>query len=219
PSANLFSPYANQVLLAYGTAGTDTVAAMPATTSTVSGAVHVLPLGLTGRVLPSDLKSDLTGAKLTHIQQLGAAYEVGTSKNGTSPASGSYPLYLSNGDRVYGSIIWDEVNGRLLFGTTSGSVTDIDKRGTESGNIYSIDTMASAGSEGLTKFASNTGGIGGTLAYDADSGTVLASTDQSIYKVTGSPTSPNKVVYSVDGTDSSAQGLLGWILRRSGREY
>ena len=216
PSNSLFSSYIGQTLLAYGTAGTDTVSAI---SGTINGAVHVLPISPSLRDSAADILNDHTGTKATHAVETGVAYEVGGTAN--------FPQVLTGGNRVFGSIVADLTTGRLFFGTTVGSPSGVDSRGNLSGSIYQLDTTASTVGTALTSL-SGAGGISGTLgmSYDAITGaaTLTASTDKDVFviKPANSSTfapSATRAVYTLDGSDQSAQGLVGWILRRSGREY
>ena len=222
PTASLFRPYIGQTLLAYGTGGTDKVSSI--TTSVVSGAVHMLPVSPTLRDTAADIKADVGTTKKTHATSYGVSYEVAKTKGGSGTTV--FPQYLSNGDRVFGSIVADLVTGKLYFGTTTGSVSDIDKRGALSGSLYQLDTTATTAGAAASVITTGIGGVGGTLGVSYDSNgaaTLIASTDKDIR--VGKPTggglaaSATKPVYTLDGTDSGAQGLLGWILRRSGRVY
>lgn len=221
PANSLFKDYVGQTLLAYGTAGTDTVSAI--TSATVSGAIHMLPISPTLRDTASDIKADTGGTKITHATTYGVSYEVAKTKGGTGTAY--FPQFLTGGNRVFGSIVADLVTGKLYFGTTVGSSSGIDSRGALSGNIYQLDTTVTTGSP-LSAVGAATGGIGGTLgvAYDSTgAATLIASTDKDIFvsKPTtgGLAPSATRAVYTLDGSDKGAQGLVGWILRRSGREY
>ena len=226
PVGGLFKNYVGQTLLTYGTGGTDSVASIskpvaPSTVTVVSGAVHMLPLSPGLRDSAGDMLAESPSTtKRTHAATYGVAYELGITKSGTGTAF--FPQYLTGGDRVFGSVVADLVTGKLYFGTTNGAVTDINARGKLSGNLYQLDTsVASTPISSIGK----TGGIGGTLAMSFDTSgqaTLVASTDAGLFvtKPTtgGFNASGTKTVYTLDGSNNGAQGLLGWILRRSGRE-
>ena len=221
PATSVFKDYIGQTLLAYGTAGTDTVSAI---STTVNGAVHLLPISPSLRDNASDIKGDTSGVKLTHAVEKGVAYEVAKTKGGAGTAY--FPQVLTGGNRIFGSIVADLTTGRLYFGTTVGASSGIDSRGALSGSIYQLDTTVTSGSP-LSTVGAATGGVGGTLAmsYDATTGaaTLIASTDKDVFVIkpansTALPPSTTRAVYTLDGSDQGAQGLVGWILRGSGRE-
>ena len=229
PVAGLFQNYIGQTVLAYGTGGTDAVASInpptsPSTVSVVSGAVHMLPLSPALRDSALDLKNESPSTtKHTHAATWGVAYELGRNKDGTGTSF--FPQPLLGGNRIFGSVAADLVTGKLYFGTTTGSVTDINARGAQTGNIYQLDTTVASSASPLSTVVT-TGGIGGGLAMSYDSTgqvTLIAATDAGIHTerptTGGLPASATGKVYSLDGTDTGSQGLLGWILRRSGREY
>jgi hypothetical protein len=227
---SVFSKYMGQTLLAYGTGGTDKVSSI--TSSVVSGSVHMIPVSPALRDTVTDFKNQVGTTKTRHArdtggnfgQGYGVSYEVAKSKDGTGTAY--FPQFLNNGERVFGSIVADLVTGKLYFGSTLGAVSNIDSRGSLSGSLYQIDTNASTAPTVVTQVATNIGGVGGTVGVSYDNtgaATLIVATDKDIRvsKPTsgGLAASATKAVYTLDGTDSGAQGLLGWILRRSGRVY
>jgi len=221
PQNGLFSKYVGQVMLAYGTAGTDAAASLTLSDgSPVSGAVHLMPIGTGMRDLPADLNAATSQAsiKIGRASSLGVDYEAGSFKDGGGTAF--FPQALSGGNRIYGSIAVDQ-NGRLFFGTTTGSVTDIDARGSLNGNVYQINTAASSQPVLSVAFA-GLGGIGGTLGMIMSSSnqlvSLVASTDQNLNVMpVAAPPLPSKATPA--GTPPPASGLVGWLLRKAGREY
>jgi len=217
----LFSKYVGQVMLAYGTAGTDAAASLTLSDgSPVSGAVHLMPIGIGMRDVPADLNAGTSQAaiKIARASTLGVDYEAGSFKDGSGTAF--LPQALSGGNRIYGSIAVDQ-NGRLFFGTTTGSVTDIDARGLLSGNVYQINTAASSQPVLSVAFTA-LGGIGGTLGMITSSSnqlvSLVASTDQNLNVMrVGAPPLPSKATAA--GISPPATGLVGWLLRKAGREY
>jgi type IV pilus assembly protein PilY1 len=219
PPTGIFSKYVGQVMLAYGTAGTDTVAGITSATlpaSGVSGAIHLMPIGVGNRDQPVDLTTGAQAAtKLTRAATLGVDYEAGSNKDGSGTAL--FPQALSGGNRIYGSITADQ-NGRLFFGTTTGSVSDIDSRGSLNGNVYQINTAVTSGAA-ISFIATGVGGVGGRIGvgYTASGQLALVvSTDHNLNVpapgLAPLPTPPT-------GTQAPASGLLGWFQRKTGREY
>jgi type IV pilus assembly protein PilY1 len=220
PTNGVFRKYMGQTLLAYGTAGTDTVAAF--TSPVVSGAIHVLPISISARDLPSDLTGAQSSTRRPHADAKGVGYEVGHDKDGSTGALG-FPQALDSGNRVSGALSVD-ANGRLFFGTTTGTVSDLDNRGVLNGNIYQINTGATSAATGYSSIVSSVGGIGGKVAVGTVAGvsTLVVSTDRGIYVANQSaapaPVTGNGVLATQTATQPAA-GLLGWILRKAGREY
>jgi type IV pilus assembly protein PilY1 len=221
PPTGVFSKYVGQSMLAYGTAGTDAVAGITSSTlpaSGVSGAIHLMPIGISARDVPSDLTSGAQATtKTTHAQKQGVVYEAGLGKDGSGTAL--FPQALAGGNRVYGSISADQ-NGRLFFGTTTGSVTNIDSRGSLTGNVYQIDTSSTAQAALLTTVQNGTGigGVGGKVAigYNGTQAVLIVSTDKGL--VVPAPAAATLQAPPA-GTQPPAAGLLGWFLRKAGREY
>src|SRR5947209_6309832 len=120
-STSWLSNYAGQTLLAYGTAGTDKVSSL---SYTVTGSVHLLPLAASGRLS--------SGQVIGPPSQFSLASSKGLGKEITG-----YPQYVSSGERLYGSIT--AAGDHLFFATTSGTVTNIDSRGSLGGSTYNVD--------------------------------------------------------------------------------
>ncbi|HEX4383580.1 MAG TPA: hypothetical protein VH083_11540, partial [Myxococcales bacterium] len=220
----VFAKYIGQTMLTYGTGGTDSVAGISLTGSMASafpkgfsGAIHLFPISLAARDQPKDLLASGTGSAATdHATAKGVVYEAGLTKGDTTH-KGFFPQALTDGNRVYGSISVDQ-QGRLFFGTTTGSVTNIDGRGALSGNIYQIDTATATGSNPMT-ILTNSGGVGGKVAvgYTASGqATLVISTDKNL--LVQAPGSTN-LKAPPTGQAPPASGILGWFLRKAGREY
>ncbi|TMA15217.1 MAG: hypothetical protein E6J86_06610, partial [Deltaproteobacteria bacterium] len=201
-STSWLSNYAGQTLLAYGTAGTDKVSSL---SYTVTGSVHLLPLAASGRLS--------SGQVIGPPSQFSLASSKGLGKEITG-----YPQYVSSGERLYGSIT--AAGDHLFFATTSGSVTNIDSRGSLGGSTYNVD-MTTGFSSSRTALATNAGGAGGTvLVATNNSGQtkVITVTDQTIN--ISSPSGTLKLTApSINGVGQTSTGLLGWFLRSSGHEY
>jgi hypothetical protein len=219
PASNPLKPFEGQPMLAYGTAGTDTVsglepapdattgAACPTGTTCINGAVHLIPLLPSYHYTASDLLA--TPNLLTAIQQKGVLK--------TEPSG--YPMFLSNGERVYGSIV--AAGDQLFFNTTTGSVSQIDSRGNQNGSSYRLLLSANANplynyvtQLGLTKV----GGAGGTPMLDSTTGTLVVVTDKSILRFNAAPGGTLQGP-SVNGRGATPTGLLSWFFRRRGLEY
>jgi len=217
PATGIFARYVGQVMLAYGTAGTDSVASV--SSPQVSGAVHLLPVGISMRdTVPDLLTGSQAPAKLVHAAAKGVVYEAGLNKDGTGTAM--FPQALSSGNRVYGSIAVDQ-NGRLFFGTTNGSVTDIDSRGALTGSLYQINTAATSGNA-LSTFGGAVGGVGGSLGvgYNSSGQLILVVSTDANLGVPTPPTAPlPRQVPPGAGASAPAAGLLGWFIRKAGYEY
>jgi type IV pilus assembly protein PilY1 len=210
-STSQFYNYLGQTLLAYGTGGTDTVSALA---TVPDGAVHVLPVGASGRYQPGELSG--SSALKTLVSTDGVAKEVT-----------GYPQILTNSQRVFGSIV--ATGDRLYFSATSGSVSNIDNRSSESlqGTLYSVNFNSSTATTGISALASGNGGIGGTVAVDTSvSGqvTVVTITGQKIVTTVdkgGGSLAPNlkPQTHSINNVNTTPTTLLGWILRKTGHDY
>jgi type IV pilus assembly protein PilY1 len=210
-STSQFYNYLGQTLLAYGTGGTDTVSALA---TVPDGAVHVLPVGASGRYQPGELSG--SSALKTLVSTDGVAKEVT-----------GYPQILTNSQRVFGSIV--ATGDRLYFSATSGSVSNIDNRSSESlqGTLYSVNFNSSTATTGFSALASGNGGIGGTVAVDTSvSGqvTVVTITGQKIVTTVdkgGGSLAPNlkPQTHSINNVNTTPTTLLGWILRKTGHDY
>jgi type IV pilus assembly protein PilY1 len=200
-STSPFSPYAGLTLLAYGTAGTDKVSSLG---YTVTGSVHVLPLSPAYRLQSNQVIGP--PSKFSQASSKGVATEVS-----------GYPLYVTAGERLYGSIT--AAGDHLYFGTTSGTVTNIDSRGHLGGATYSVDLGATFASS-LSTLANTAGGTGGTVlvAKNASGQTqVITVTDQ---QINVSP--PQTIQISappVNGVGKTPSSFLGWFFRATGHEY
>jgi hypothetical protein len=220
PLTGPLKDFAGQPLLAYGTAGTDTVSGLepapdassgafcPTGTSCINGAVHLVPL------LPSyhstwvDLLNKPT--LLTSLQRQGVAKSEPTG----------YPMFLSNGERVFGSIV--AAGDQLFFNTTTGSANQIDQRANLGGSTYRLLLSANSNplynyitSLGLTKV----GGAGGTPMIDVTTGTAVVVTDKGILRLNAPPVKGTTTGPSVNGRGATPSGLLSWYFRRRGLEY
>ena len=198
PSTSWLSNYVGQTLLAYGTAGTDKVSSLP---YTVTGSLHMFPLS--------------ASARLTSSQVIGppSQFSLASSKGLAKEVTG-YPQYVTTGERLYGSIT--AVGDHLFFATTSGSVTDIDKRGALTGSTYNVDmgvTLASS----RTALTTSSGGAGGTVLVAKNSSgvtKVITVTDQKI-----NVSSPSGTLHVTAGTTPPPTTFLGWFFRSTGHEY
>jgi hypothetical protein len=221
PAASPLKSYEAQPLLAYGTGGTDTVAALeptadakgnpcPTGTTCINGKVHIIPLLPNYRYTPQDLLGTSSSTSLNAIQTWGIV------KQPEPPG-----ISLTNGERVYGSIV--AAGDQLFYNTTTGSVSSIDARfGNLSGSTYRL-LLSAAGplsaydyvkGNSLTKV----GGAGGTPMLDATTGNVVVVTDKYVLRfpppVGGTLQGP-----SVNGKGATPTGLLSWFFRRRGLEY
>jgi hypothetical protein len=217
--------FAGQPMLAYGTAGTDTVsglepAADPTTGATcadplnpcISGAVHLVPLLPGFHFNVNDLKQDLS--KLAHITQQGVVQ----AEPNAMPLG--FPHFFDKSERVYGSIV--AAGDQLFFNTTTGSVSQIDARGNLGGASYRL--LLSAASNQLYNYVkelglTNSGGAGGTPMLDSTTGTLVVVTDKGILRLDAPPTKGTLVGASVNGRGATPSGLLSWYFRRRGLEY
>ena len=246
PATGPLARYKGQALLAYGTAGTDTVAGYepaPVTSGGVinycpgsstpactSGAVHLLPVGPNGRYSAAQVKGP--PSLVTTVQQNGVGLEVSTvdSMGRVTPI---YPIYLSNAERLYGSIV--AAGDQLFFSTAQGSVSNIDQRFGSStglgGSTYGVNTESAAGLQfnnynGLYSL-SGAGASQSTPLVDAATGKLLVVTNQGIVLFTprtemGIPPagqSLNGISGSGNGSGSGAANLMSWFFRRRGLEY
>ena len=215
PASGIFNKYVGQAMLAYGTGGTDAVASI---TPQVSGAIHLIPLSPLARDTPVDLTGASGSTRTTHAANKGVDYEAGVTK-GASPTTFEYPKALTNGERVYGDISVDQ-SGRLFFGTTTGSVTDIDSRGSLSGNIYQIDTASTTPNAALSTMkltSAAIGGVGGNVAIGKNASgqqVMVVSTDKDLQ--VPKPTAGSGL--SSQAPVQPTGGLLGWFIRLTGRE-
>ncbi len=229
-----FKSHAGELMLSYGTAGTDTVASIDSSAS-ISGVAHLISLSPTQRLLPSAATGALTSANATTASTSGAAFEVG-------------PFALSNGERLYGAIT--ALGQYLFFATTLGSVTDIDKRGSLGGNTYKLDLGAASLTAGVKLDSSTSGvitglggaggaplilyGAGSTYGGNVPSGLngvkVITVTDQTVgvYTMSLSAAATADVINTkqqlgaVVGKAAGGTGTLrrfGWLWRTLGIEY
>jgi type IV pilus assembly protein PilY1 len=220
PLTGPLKDYAGQPLLAYGTAGTDTVSGLepapdpssgafcPTGTTCINGAVHLVPLLPSYHYTWVDLLN--TPTLLTTLQRQGVAK--------TEPVG--YPMFLSNGERVYGSIV--AAGDQLFFNTTTGSASQIDQRSNLGGSTYRLLLSAASNplynyvtSLGLTKV----GGAGGTPMLDVATGAVVVVTDKGILRFNPPPVKGTTSGPSVNGRGATPSGLLSWYFRRRGLEY
>jgi type IV pilus assembly protein PilY1 len=219
PATGPLAAYRGQALLAYGTAGTDTVSGLepapdatgaPCPTPCINGAVHLIPLAPPARYSVSDLLAD--SSKMALVQQGGVVKADVTS----------YPMWLTNGERVYGSIV--VAGDQLFFNTTQGSVSQLDQRGNLSGAAYRMNLSATSNplwnyvtGNGLTKV----GGAGGTPLVDSKTGAIVVVTDKFILRFDPPPGAaavpPSGP--SVNGRGATPTGFLSWFFRRRGLEY
>src|SRR5437016_840018 len=108
PATSPFVNYQGQPMLAYGTAGTDSVSSL---SYVVTGSVHLFPLSYTGRLQASDI--------------LGPPVNTSVAKTkGLAKELSGYPQYVATGERLYGSIV--AAGDHLYLATTKGTVTNID---------------------------------------------------------------------------------------------
>jgi len=177
-----------------------------------NGAIHVLPVGASGRYQ----SGDVTPALQPTLLAKGVAKEIS-----------GYPRYLTGGQRVFGSIV--ATNDELFFGATAGTVTDIDKRGDPNalqGATYGISLNAAAsGSSTLStanQISSGHGGIGGTVAVSTNTAgqvTVVTVTAGQIVTTVVTGINNTAAEHSINNLGLTPTGLLGWIMRRSGHDY
>ncbi len=208
PAGTTFFNYAGQTMLAYGTAGTDTVSALPVVPN---GAIHVIPLAASGRYQATDLA--ITGDKA-----------IMTAKGVGKEPSG-YPQWLTGGKRVFGSIV--ATNDQLYFSGTSGTVTDIDKRGDASalnGTTYSLNLLSTSTSTAISPLSGylGVGGIGGTVAVSTNTAgqvTVVTVTTQGIATTVVPSTNNTAAEHSINNVGLSPTSMLGWIIRQTGHDY
>jgi hypothetical protein len=129
-----------------------------------------------------------------------------------------YPQYVSSGERLYGSIT--AAGDHLFFATTSGTVTNIDSRGSLSGSTYNVNMGVSLASS-RTALATTAGGAGGTVLVAKDSSgqtKVITITDQKI-NVSSPSGTLNLTAPSINGVGQTPTNLIGWFLRSTGHEY
>jgi type IV pilus assembly protein PilY1 len=199
PLTSSFNASRGQTLVAFGTSGTDTVAAyLDANgSSTDTGNIHILPVSANGRLLPSQVSGTSTA------WTKGVGLEVS-----------GFPRSLNPSERAYGSLV--AAGDTLYFATSAGAVADIDKRGQPgliSGSVYSLSLNAPAASM-VTQLSTGNGGTGGTPLVDtsvAGKVTVVTVTDQRI--VTTVDTNANG---SAPPVNSPHANLLGYIIKSSG---
>ena len=217
PSTGPLSVYAGQAMLAYGTAGTDTISSLePAngdcsSGTCISGFLHLLPIAPNQRYSPSQVKGSTITQAL--VQQKGVAIE-----------APNYPLSLPTGERLFGSIV--AAGTSLFFSTNAGAGAQIDSQGNQTGASYRFDLGANLNlsSPFATSQLANTnfGGAGGTPLLYVDPNTKAASlvtvTDQKITFVS-IPNTVNLSGPSVNGKNTTAATFLGWFFRRRGSEY
>lgn len=215
PATGPLKSYVGQALLAYGTAGTDTISGLEPPNGDcsgggcISGLLHLLPIAPSGRYSPTQVK--LNNTLRTTAQQNGVAIEV--------PA---YPLSLPVGERLFGSIIAAGAN--LFFSTNAGTGSQIDAYGNQTGASYAFDLSAAINGPAPFSQLANTnfGGAGATPLLIYDPGTKQASlvtvTDQKITYVTLPKTTALNGP-SVNGVGTTPATFLGWFFRRRGSEY
>jgi hypothetical protein len=223
--------HVGELMLAYGTAGTDTAAA---STPATSGVVHLMSLAPSGRFQTNDLSGTGGVANRSTAATSGTAFELG-------------PYALSNGDRLYGAI--QAVGPDLVFSTTQGSVTNIDQRGTLGGSTFHIplgDTSpvpaawitgaGGAGGSPLVYYYNGstllTPGSGGSSGTTVNKIRILSVTDQKIsvadvsipagqqnqYQLSGGTTGAIDLVTGAAGGQNGFVRLMGWFYRSLGRE-
>jgi hypothetical protein len=224
PTTGPLKNYVNQALLAYGTAGTDSITALEPSDcvagstnpACITGQLHLLPLSPTGRYSGSQIAA--TSATRTTVTNFGDAIEVP-----------SYPLSLSVGDRLFGSII--AAGGSLFFATNDASKSSsLDNFQSNAGTTYQFkigDVLTSS-----TPFNSNTyavnsglGGAGGTplLVFDVPGAptkaAVVTVTNQGIatHIISGPMTALKGP--TVNGQGQTPATFLGWFFRRRASEY
>jgi|GEM_PF-2396521 len=247
PATGGLARYRGQALLAYGTAGTDTVAGLePAPTVSgpppvvtnacptgcISGAIHLLPVGPNGRYSASRVLGP--PSLVSTVQTNGVGIEVNTVDSGGT-VTPLYPVSLTNGERFYGSIV--AAGDQLIFSAARGTVTNLDSRfGPASGlggNTYGINTET--GTTTNAYYSSTTfGGSQSTPLVDAATGNILVVTNQGLVFLTppaamgippagqtlnGSGGNTGSSGISGGGNGSSAANLMSWFFRRRGLEY
>jgi type IV pilus assembly protein PilY1 len=220
PVTGPLAAFAGQALLTYGTGGTDTISGLepapdpstgnPCPTPCINGALHILPLGPMARYSPNQVMGP--PPLINTVQSFGVVKGEVTG----------YPSYLTNGERLYGSIV--VAGDQLFFNTTSGTVSAIDSRGNLSGSSYRLNLESQTNplyNYVVAAGLSNVGGAGGTPLVDAKTGAVVVVTDKTILRFdppAGAtaipPTGP-----SVNGRGQTPTGFLSWFFRRRGLEY
>jgi hypothetical protein len=205
-------------MLAYGTAGTDTVSGLepidssgtpcPSGSSCINGALHLVPLRPNYHYTASELVANASTV-LPWIEQKGVVK--------TEPTG--YPSFFTGGERIFGSIV--AAGDQLFFNTTLGSVSQFDQRGNLNGSSYRL--LLSANSNPLYNYISSggltkVGGAGGTPMLDVATGNVVVVTDKGILRFGPAPGGTMKGP-SVNGRGATPTGLLSWFFRRRGLEY
>ncbi len=219
-----------ELMLAYGTGGTDTASAI---NPTITGKVHVLSVAPSARILPTDLNgANFTTARADAASK-GLATELGPF---TTPTAG---------DRMFGAI--QAVGGSLIFSTTQGAPQDLDHRRDLSGATYSLD-LGAATPAPATLGSTTAGGAGGSPAiYYYVSGSSVGTTSPppgatitsyKVVTVTGQGLAVATVTTgaaassaiqnaaakmdNVQGNKAGGNGqatFFGWFWRALGREY
>lgn len=223
PGTSALQAYQGRPMIAYGTAGTDTVASIKTPAGQlVNGAVHLVPLDATGRYQPTDLRGN-------------PALQSQVATNGVGKEAAGFPLLLTGGERLYGRIVVASggsgtlplslpsvlppsgaVGDQLFFATTTGTVTDIDQRIGLSGSTRQVDLKASTA--GTMVQLASAGGAGGEvgLAVDAKGNVtkIITITDRTInVQPAGSlRLAPN----GINGSGKPPTSLVGWFFRSLG---
>ena len=226
PSSGPLKNYINQAMLAYGTAGTDTVTALEPIDCVagssdklcITGQLHLLPIAPTGRYSATQIAA--AAPTRTAVKNFGDAIEVP-----------GYPIPLATGDRLFGSIV--VAGSNLIFATNSASKTSsIDNFQGNTGATYQFK-LGDVQSGGVTPFGSGSlyavntgaGGAGSTplVVYDNPA----APTQAAILTVTNLGiaahyiNAPGKTFKGpgVNGQNQTPATFLGWFFRRRGSEY
>jgi type IV pilus assembly protein PilY1 len=226
PGTSALQAYQGRPMLAYGTAGTDTVASIKQPSGQlVNGAVHLLPLDPPGRYQVADLQGN-------------ASLQTQADTNGVAKEATGFPVLMSGGERLYGRIVVASagsssvamqlpnvlppsgLTGDQLFFTTTagtGALTDIDQRVNLGGSTKSIDLRA-ATAGAMTQLAS-AGGAGGEVALAIDpTGNVtriITVTDRTI-NVVASPTPVRVAPTGINGAGKPPTSFIGWFFRSTG---
>jgi type IV pilus assembly protein PilY1 len=229
PATSPLKPYEGQPMLAYGTAGTDTVSSLepsgdPKTVCTAGGCttgrVHLVPLQPGYRYTPADLLGSSSTTLLSRIETWGLLKPLPGKLDDKWNEPPGYPIVLSPGERVFGSIV--AAGDQLFYNTTTGSSASIDDRqGNLGGSTYRVLLSASSNAPfdyvngaGLSKV----GGAGGTPMVDTKTGTVVVVTDSTVLRF-NPPAGGTMQGPSVNGRGATPTGLLSWFFRRRGLEY
>jgi type IV pilus assembly protein PilY1 len=224
PGTSALQAYQGRPMLTYGTAGTDTVASIKTPSGAlVNGAVHLLPLDFTGRYQPSDLKGN-------------SSLQSQVSTNGVAKEATGFPVIMTGGERLYGRIVVASqgssglslnlpnvlpssgaIGDQLFFATTTGTVTDIDQRGSLGGTTQDINLKAAiAGSMSQVAAAGGAGGEVGLAVDQAGNVTkIITVTDRTI-NVAPASSSLKMIPTGMNGSGKPPTSLVGWFFRSTG---